>query len=74
MCLLSDYRVSQSKANTVIQVLQTSVLLNLAGKTLIRLPSTGVKSSVMLVAKRMAKRQIVDAMLKKLIPIRKYSP
>ncbi|MES9884866.1 MAG: hypothetical protein ABW185_28810 [Sedimenticola sp.] len=59
MSLLTEGGVSQNKVNHVMQL----VLQNLTGKTLSRLPSTGVKSRLMLEAKRIANRQVVESML-----------
>ena len=59
MCLLTVSGVSQTKVNDVLK----TVLFNLTGKTLSRLPSTGVRSRLMLEAKRVAQRQVADAML-----------
>ena len=59
MCLITECGVSQNKVNHVMEV----VLSNLAGKTLSRLPSSGVKSRLMVEAKRVAQSQVAAAML-----------
>ncbi|CAC5414939.1 unnamed protein product [Mytilus coruscus] len=59
MTLLTECGVSQKKVNNVISI----VLKNLTGKQLSRLPSAGVKSRLLIEAKRVAQKQVAEAML-----------
>lgn len=59
MTLISECGVSQAKVNRVME----TVVQNLTGKTLDRLPSTGVKSRLVSEGKRVAQKQVALAML-----------
>ena len=59
MTLIIECGVSQSKVNRVMEV----VVENLTGKSLERLPSTGVKSRLVSEAKRVAQKQLAEAMI-----------
>lgn len=59
MTLLTECGVSQKKVNDIMNV----VLRNLTGKHLTRLPSAGAKSRLLIEVKRVAQKQIGDAML-----------
>ncbi|MES9880650.1 MAG: hypothetical protein ABW185_07190 [Sedimenticola sp.] len=59
MTLILECGISQGKVNKVMEV----VVKNLTGKTLDRLPSTGVKSRLVTEGKRVAQRQVAVAML-----------
>lgn len=59
MTLTTECGVSCKKVNQVIQ----TVLKNITGKTLSRLPSAGVRSRLLIEAKRIAQCQVVDAMV-----------
>jgi len=58
MYLITECGVSQTKVNRVIQ----TVLHNLTGKTLSRLPSAGVKSRLMIEAKMIANRHLLETL------------
>jgi len=59
MTLVTQCGVSLKKINQVIQ----TVVQNITGKSLSRLPSTGVRSCLLIEAKRVAQVQVVNAML-----------
>lgn len=59
MTLLTECGVSQKKVNDIMNV----VLRNLTGTHLTRLPSAGAKSRLLIEVKRVAQKQIGDAML-----------
>ena len=59
MFLITECGVSQKEVKNVMQI----VMSNLAGETLSRLPSSGVKSRLMVEAKRVAQNQVAAAML-----------
>jgi len=60
MALVLEHGVSQKKVNDVI----TTVLTNLSGQTLSRLPSTGVKSRLLIEARRVANQHTLEELLK----------
>ena len=60
MSLVTEFGVSQKKVNGVIQ----TVLSKLAGKELSSLPSTGVKSRLLIEAKCIAQMQVAEELLK----------
>ncbi|WAR27092.1 hypothetical protein MAR_012796 [Mya arenaria] len=59
MTLVNELGVSQKKVNGIMK----TVVQSLTGKTLSRLPSTGVLSRLRIVAKRVAQIQVEEAMV-----------
>ncbi len=59
MSLVLEYNVSGRKVNKVID----TVMRNLTGKLIIRLPSAGCKSRILIEAKHVAAQQVAEAML-----------
>lgn len=59
MTLITECGVSQKKVNSVME----TVVKNLTGKTLSRLPSVGVRNRLILEAKRVANQQLAKTLL-----------
>ena len=64
MSLVTEHGVSQNKVNGVIQ----TVVKNVTGKTLSRLPSAGVRCRLLTEAKHIAQVQVATAMMKSAPP------